>query len=207
MPVMAPWPALFISACVLLLAGCREDARRPPFVQRDGVDGLVAWIRESQALCNAREHVAGKQLAVSAVPLRADLRRVLRPEVAPDVVDRLVALLSEVPVADHKISCMFTPGLGRTAIHVHGATTEQLAVGTAADPGTTGSVPIEAKEALGEFPRGARQIAAAALAPRTTFYEVEVTAPGKESGTKFHMFYWDGKRWRWLGPLWRAFRP
>lgn len=44
------------------------------------------------------------------------------------------------------------------------------------------------------------------LKPGLTFYEVEVTEPGKQMGTKFHMFFWDGSAWKMLGPAWRAFK-
>jgi hypothetical protein len=36
-----------------------------------------------------------------------------------------------------------------------------------------------------------------------TFYEVELLEPGKEYGMKYHLFFWDGKQWTMLGPVWR----
>jgi hypothetical protein len=37
-----------------------------------------------------------------------------------------------------------------------------------------------------------------------TFYEVGFLEPGKDYGVKYHLFYWDGRQWTMLGPLWRA---
>ena len=37
-----------------------------------------------------------------------------------------------------------------------------------------------------------------------TFYEVEFLEPGKDAGMKYHLFYWDGKQWSMLGPVWRT---
>jgi hypothetical protein len=42
------------------------------------------------------------------------------------------------------------------------------------------------------------------LRPGMTFYEVEFLEPGKEYGVKYHLFFWDGKQWTMLGPVWRA---
>jgi len=35
------------------------------------------------------------------------------------------------------------------------------------------------------------------------FYEAEFVAPGEELGMKYHLLFWDGSRWRMLGPIWR----
>jgi hypothetical protein len=55
-----------------------------------------------------------------------------------------------------------------------------------------------------KFPGGAVKLAGQILRPGMTFYEVEFLEPGKDSGMKYHLFYWDGKQWTMLGPLWRA---
>ena len=56
-------------------------------------------------------------------------------------------------------------------------------------------------------PAARKKLAEKLLKPGTTFYEVEVTEPGKDSGTKYHMFFWDGAQWRMMGPAWRVLRP
>jgi len=37
-----------------------------------------------------------------------------------------------------------------------------------------------------------------------TFYAVEFLEPGKSSGIKYHLVYWDGNQWSMLGPVWNA---
>jgi hypothetical protein len=44
------------------------------------------------------------------------------------------------------------------------------------------------------------------LRPGVTFYEVEFLQPGQPRGIKYHLFYWDGRRWAMLGPVWRSAR-
>jgi hypothetical protein len=38
------------------------------------------------------------------------------------------------------------------------------------------------------------------------FYEVEFVKPGEDMGMKYHLFFWDGARWKMLGPVWRSMR-
>ena len=66
----------------------------------------------------------------------------------------------------------------------------------AVDPVAAGS---EGTPAFNEFPGGAKRLAETSLKPGATFYEVEITEPGKDSGMKYHLFFWDGARWRMLG--------
>lgn len=62
----------------------------------------------------------------------------------------------------------------------------------------------EGSVAFKEFPGGAKKAAEAVLRPGMTFYEVEFLEPGKDAGMKYHLFYWDGKQWSMLGPVWRV---
>ena len=186
MPAMATWPAFAFSA--LLVAACSED---PP-AQRDGVAGLTAFIAATHAGCTRPDKKAGAVLVRSVVPDAAALQRVLRDDVAAQQRERLAALFRELPEADDQTACVFLPGQGRTEIHVTTATVEELAA--------------EGTPTLGAFPSGARGLARTALRPTLRFYEVEVTVPGQDGGTKFHMFFWDGRAWKMLGPAWRAMR-
>ena len=60
--------------------------------------------------------------------------------------------------------------------------------------------------AFKEFPGGAKRVAELALRPGMTFYEVEYLEPGKNTGMKYHLLYWDGKQWSMLGPAWRVLK-
>jgi hypothetical protein len=79
----------------------------------------------------------------------------------------------------------------QTEINVHRATGKEIV------SNAPGSV------AESEFPGGARDIAEKYLRADMPYYEVEFVEPGEEMGMKFHLFYWDGKQWSMLGPLWR----
>lgn len=82
----------------------------------------------------------------------------------------------------------------QTEVQVHGATTEEIAA--------------NAKDSIvwKEFPGGAVQAAKKVLKPNATFYEVELTEPGKSSGMKYHLFFHNGKQFVMLGKVWRAMR-
>jgi len=79
----------------------------------------------------------------------------------------------------------------RTVVDVFPATGAQLA-----DPDGPRAL-------LKHFPNGALQIAHH-LRPDVTFYEVTCVAPGKDSGSRLHLFFWDGQDWCMGGPLWRS---
>jgi hypothetical protein len=79
-------------------------------------------------------------------------------------------------------------------VKVYGATTEEIAMNA------RGSV------VFAEFPGGAIRMAERILRPGMTFYEAEFLEAGKENGVKYHLFFWDGRQWTMLGPVWRALR-
>lgn len=56
---------------------------------------------------------------------------------------------------------------------------------------------------LKHFPNGARKVAHF-FRPEQTFYEVTCVAPGHDSGSRLHLFFWDGHDWCMGGPLWRS---
>jgi WD40 repeat protein len=81
----------------------------------------------------------------------------------------------------------------QSVVRVHGATTEEIA------KYDRDSV------AYLHFPGGASRLAAERiLRPGVRYYEVEFLEPGKDSGMKYHLVYWDGASWSMLGPLWRT---
>lgn len=81
----------------------------------------------------------------------------------------------------------------RTQINVHGATTEEIQAFLG------GGASTEPAKEFSQMPKDF----AANLRPGLTFYQVELVEPGKNAGVKYHMFTWDGSRWRMLGPGWR----
>ena len=131
---------------------------------------------------------------MSVIPTKESLKKLFKDDVPAASIDQLADQFKELPPSDEAAACIFYPGQGRTEIRVHASSVEDLAAYKEGTP------------AYEEFPGGARRLAEKSLAPGTTFYEVEVTEPGKDMGTKFHMFFWDGQQWRMMGPAWRVFK-
>lgn len=186
---------MFVSAALLLgVGGCKKDKQGGAAIaQKDGPEGLKALFEASHAACTGKDFAKGKAITQSVIPGKEQLKKVLKAEVPAEQVDALAKTYEKMlPPSDEKVACVFYPGNGRTEITVHASSVEDLAAYKEGTP------------AFNEFPGGARRLAETVLAPGTTFYEVEVTEPGKDSGTKYHMFFWDGAQWRMLGPAWRV---
>ena len=131
------------------------------------------------------------ELMQAVMPDEARLKKAFKDNVNPDALKRVVALHKSMPPISEK-------EMGRLArpeqknVQVHGAKTEEIIAYK------DGSV------AYKEFPGGAKKVAEQLLRPGMRFYEVEFLEPGKDAGMKYHLFYWDGKSWSMLGPVWRA---
>lgn len=187
--------ALLFSVVLVVCAGaCSKDKKSsaPAIAQKDGADGLKALFEASHAACTSKDFAKGKALTLSVVAGKEQLKKVVRDSVPAEQLDKLAEQFKNLPPGDEKTACVFYPGDGRTEIKVHASTVEDLAAYKEGTP------------AYEEFPGGARKLAETALKPGTTFYEVEVTEPGKDRGTKYHMFFWDGAQWRMMGPAWRV---
>ncbi len=158
----------------------------------DNLKGLVDSILKASESGDAKKAAA---LTRSLIPDEAALKKALRDDAPADFVKQAVDGMSQVPADDTKVAGLIHRGdPARTQINVHGATTEDIKTYA------NGSV------AYNEFPGGARKLADQVLRPGMKFYEAEMVKPGEDSGMKYHMFYWDGARWRMLGPAWRALR-
>ncbi len=185
---------------VVLLVGAvacgkgKDKGGAPAIAQKDGADGLKALFEASHAACANKDFAKGKAITLSVIPSKEQLKKVLKDEVPADQIDKLAEQFKELPPSDDKAACVFYPGNGRTEIKVHASTVEDLAAYKEGTP------------AFAEFPGGARKLAETVLKPGATFYEVEVTEPGKDLGTKYHMFFWDGAQWRMMGPAWRELK-
>ena len=188
--------ALLFSVSLLFGAcdkGKDAGGGKPPITQKDGAEGLKEYFAATHDACTKKEFAKGKQLVMSVIPTKAQLEKVFKPDAPKDSIEKLAEQFKELPPSDDKAACIFAPE-GRTEIRVHASTVEDLAAYKEGTP------------AFEEFPGGARKLAETVLKPGTTFYEVEVVEPGKDSGTKYHMFFWDGGQWRMMGPAWRVFK-
>jgi hypothetical protein len=160
--------------------------------EKDGADGLKAVFQASQAACTKKDFKTGKAIVTSILPAQEQLKKIFKDDVTDAKLDEVTAGYKDLPADDEKVACIFSPP-GRTDIKVHASSVEDLVAYKEGTP------------SFEEFPGGARRLAETVLKPGQMFYEVEVTEPGKDTGTKFHMFFWDGAHWRMLGPAWRAF--
>jgi hypothetical protein len=190
--------ALVFSVALVVSGACdkgkKDKGGAAPIAQKDGADGLKAVFEASHAACSGKDFAKGKALTMSVIPTKDQLKKVTKDDVPAAELDKLAEQFKELPPSDEKAACVFYPGDGRTEIKVHASTVEDLIAYKEGTP------------AFEEFPGGAKKLAEKVLKPGTTFYEVEVTEPGKDLGTKFHMFFWDGAQWRMMGPAWRVFK-
>lgn len=132
-------------------------------------------------------------LSRTLLPDSRALAAALRADAPPGIRATLQALYRPLMTGpDRALATRYVATQDHSVVRVHAATAEALAAGTVA------------KDVLDAFPEGARRVARTLLRPDQTFYVVEMVEPGKPSGTKFHLFFWDGAQWRSLGPIWRA---
>lgn len=181
---------LCLALAILAAAGCRD--RVAGFEQRNDPKNLEALWHTVLERVDGGDVEGGAALIRSTLPDRAALSRALRSSVDPHVVERLEAMYQKLGALDAQA---IVRGLSpeRTRVRVRAARGRDIAA-------------YEDEAVKAAFPVGARQVAAAILGPDVTFYQVELLAPGADKGTKFHLFFWDGSRWRTLGPAWRALR-
>lgn len=183
---------LALSLCLALaLCACKTTAADGDWVHEDSPENLKKLWERVVALMKADKPGPALDLVKSLMPDEVAARKAVVPNVDG-------AALSAMLQHYQTLSAMMKPEKAgrsfkteRDQVQVHGATTEQIAEG--------------APEAA-EFPGGARDAARSILRPGMTYYEVELTEPGKDAGTKFHLLYWDGAQWRMLGAVWQATR-
>ena len=185
----------FVLGALLVAGACSKGGggSAPPVAFKDGADGLAELFKASQAACTSKDFTKGKQIVMSVLPGKDQLKKALKDDAPGDFIDKALEQYKEVPPDAEKVACIFAPP-GRTEIKVHKSTTEEIVAYKEGTP------------AFEEFPGGAKKLAETVLKPQMAFYEVEALEPGNDKGTKFHMFFWDGGQWRMMGPAWRALK-
>ncbi len=162
---------------------------------QDGAEGLKAHFTALQKAIRDGDTKVSLAMTKSLLCDEARLRKALKEDVDKELLARLVEMHKGYAAGpDEKVATAFKVKPEQTEIQVHGSSVEALAKYE------------KDSTAFKEFPGGARDLAAAALRPGLTFYEVEFLEPGKDLGMKFHLFYWDGERWAMLGAAWRALK-
>jgi hypothetical protein len=187
--------AAFVAA--VLATACKPSGPAPEasalYAQKNtpaNLKGLIAAIFEA---AEKGEHQKAAVLIRSLIVDEAAAKLAMRDDAPVDYVASYTASARQnLKETDEKLLSLFKRGdPKRTQINVHAATTEELIANA---PDSIG---------FAEFPKGAHRLAAVVLRPKTTFYEVELVKPGDDGGLKYHLFFWDGTRWRMFGPAWR----
>lgn len=133
------------------------------------------------------------RLTKELLPDAARLEKALHPRLDAATRAKILEFHAKAPKDDEGLARVFDIKPEQTVVSLSRSTTEELAAYK------KGSV------AFHEFPGGARDLAKQkVLRPGVMFYEVEFLAPGSSSGKKYHLFYWDGKSFSMLGPVWRV---
>lgn len=139
-----------------------------------------------------KDNKGATALFAGLIPNEARAKAAFKDKIAPDVQSAILDMHKKLNFKEDGAPKIARPT--QTVVKVHGARTEDIIAYR------------EGSVAHKEFPGGTRRVAAEALKPGMTFYEVEYLEPGKDSGMKYHLLYWDGKQWSMLGPAWRVLR-
>jgi hypothetical protein len=159
-------------------------------------EDLKKYIATLHAAIAAEKTEEAAKMTSALLPDNTRLKKALSDSVPADIVAKISELYTNLPKEPAKLAKALAPKPGQTEIQVHAATTEEIA--KYAD----GSV------AAKEFPNATKDLAVKGiLRPGVTFFEVEFLEPGKDTGKKHDLFYYDGTSWTMLGPIWRLLNP
>ncbi len=182
--------SLFVSVGV----ACKEHKRNS---DDDGVQygpesaDLMSHMKDLRAAAKAGDTKKASNLTMLLLPDDDDLRMALRENTNSEF--KKIAELHRhfIPKTDFAAANMFGDRPEQSEIQIHGLTTESLA-----RKGTSATHQ--------EFPSSIPKLAKTVLRPKMKYYEVEFLEPGQNVGTKYHLFFHNGKNWKMLGPIWRV---
>lgn len=185
-------PALSISSMlvIVVMAGLAGCSAPPP---DSGPAGLKALLEEIHQAIASKNYGKAAKITQGLFPDKSRLAAAFNDGIEADDVQRVIDFHAQLLAETDDLARVFEPKPGQNVIEVHSATTEDIALYS------LDSV------AYAKFPGGAHDLAQQGfLRPGVTFYEVEFLEPGATLGTTYHLFYWDGKSWAMLGPVWRV---
>jgi hypothetical protein len=184
--------AILIMLFLSLVLSATRAGSVGQFRQENRPENLKALLETLHHLIYVKKDTgSAAALFVSLIPNEERAKKALRNDTPPDTLQKIFDMYRSLGLmTGANINQLVQPE--QTIVKVHGATTEEIA--------------MNARDSVvfAEFPGGAVRMAKQILRPSMTFYEVEFLEPGKEYGVKYHLFYWDGKQWTMLGPVWRA---
>jgi len=174
------------------LAACDAD-KGTDFKHENKPENLKALFElVHQTVHIKKDNKGATTLFASLIPDEARAKKAFKDKIAPDVQNAILDMHKNLRFKEDGAPKIARPT--QTVVQVHGSTTEDII------RYREGSV------AYKEFPGGTKRVAEQALRPGMTFYEVEYLEPGKDSGMKYHLMYWDGRQWSMLGPAWRVLK-
>lgn len=181
----------FFLSCSL---GCKKPKRT---TDDNGIqygaeaEDLMAHMKDLRKATKAGDTKTASSLTMLLLPDDDDLHMALRKG-ADDEFKKIAELHRHfIPKTDFAAANMFGDRPEQAEIQIHGLTTEKLAQ--------------DSKSATHkEFPDSIARLARKVLRPKMTYYEVEFLEPGQKVGTKYHLFFHNGKNWKMLGPIWRV---
>jgi len=187
--------AIVLGLLLSLSIGCKQPKRSSDNQGiRYGAEekDLIAHMSDLRAATKAGDTKSASSLTMLLLPDDDDLHLALRKNT--DSAFKKIAELHRrfMPKNDYAAATMFGDRPEQSVIQVHGLSTERLASRT------------RNTDAHREFPKVIAKLARTILRPKTIFYEVEFLEPGQTLGTKYHLFFHNGKNWKMLGPIWRA---
>lgn len=186
------WLASLVMLFLSLVPSAMRAGARGQFRQENRPENLKALLETIHHLIHVKKDAkSAAALFVSLCPNEERARKALRGDAPPETLQKILDMYKQIGLPTTvDVNQLVRPE--QTIVKVYGATTEEIA--------------RNAKESVvfAEFPGGAVRLAGQILRPGMTFYEIEFLEPGKEYGVKYHLFYWDGKQWTMLGPIWRA---
>lgn len=176
--------------CITLIACTSTLCHAQPFEQKNTADNLKVLCEKLQQATVKKDAKTINALGFGLMPDEARLKAGLRDDVSADDIKKIASMHAKFKDgAQGNAARLFNMKPEQTEVMLHSATTEDL---------------IGKKPASNNFPGGAFEVAGKWLKPGVTYYQVGFVKPGEKLGMKFHLFYWDGKQWSMMGPLWRA---
>ncbi len=158
----------------------------------DTAASLGEHVRAIRAAHDGGDHERAAALTRALIPSAEELAALFAPDADPAISAKIEQGLALPPDAPANMVGKLLAPPGRTEVVVHAATVAELRAYAAGSP------------AAREFPGGAQKVAVHLQPEGRRLYEVVLREPGKELGSRFHLFFWTPKGWRMLGPAWRA---
>ena len=186
---------IILSVLILTILFTIPSFGNTPFKMEDSSENLKLYMEKLQLCIKTGDIKNGASMTKALIPDSSRIAYGLNKKVTKETKKAIADFFKKVvPNDPKKVSQLFKTNPKRTQVLVH------RAKGTEIAKNEKGSIVWK------EFPGGAVSAAKKYLNPKLYFYEIELLEPGDSRGTKYHLFYFDGKNWTMFGPLWRSLK-